>query len=168
MKATLTADGICQAQDFGGERARFSVTALKCSSGVLPPENVWKTYMRIGAIYGICCKNSINFFLFLSFFFSFFFHFSLVLCLFLLFFYSFFLFFWRGGGGPQTPWLPTGICVRLFETIRSIFACCRFDSPQLAGDSFEQDGDAQPVSCRTSSCPFVGIRGGRLSPQRYT
>ena len=56
--------------------------------------------MRFGAIYGICCINIINFFLFLS---LIFFSFSLVL---LCLFYSIFFFFLARRGRARSPGCP--------------------------------------------------------------
>ena len=50
--------------------AQFLVTAPKGRSGVSPPENFWKTYGRLGALYCICCIIIINFVNFKVLFFS--------------------------------------------------------------------------------------------------
>ena len=48
-----------RSQDFGGEGARIWVPAPKEGPG-FTPGTIWKTYMRFGAIYYICCTKIIN------------------------------------------------------------------------------------------------------------
>ena len=61
-----------RSEDFEGEGAWFWVSQHpKGVRWCYPPEKFWKTYMRFGTLYCICCITIINFFVFSRFFFLF-------------------------------------------------------------------------------------------------
>ena len=82
--------GINQARSHDFEGYPVLGHSTKRRSGGVTPEKIWKTCMRFGALYCICCTKIVTFFLFF------------VLCSFLYFsVFSLFYFFRSGERSPQ-------------------------------------------------------------------